>query len=119
MDAIGFALATVVLATAFTVFGIIDRLLVGLASELRYTIAPGIANGMRAWGRGSAAVRAHASPGADDQPPDRSEGMDQPTAEAVAPAPTVSVRPVTRHMWLRFARLPHAPSRSNTTRIGA
>jgi hypothetical protein len=108
MDAIGFAMATAVLATAFTVFGVIDRLLVGLASEIRYTIAPGIANGMRAWGNGTAAVGAHASPGADDQPPGGSEGTNQPMMEPAAPAPTVSVRPVTRRMWLRFARLPQA-----------
>jgi hypothetical protein len=108
MDAIGFAMATAILATAFTVFGVIDRLLVGLASEIRYTIAPGIANGMRAWGSVSTAVGAQGAPGADGQPPDGSEGTDQPTAAAVAPAPTVSVRPVTRHAWLRFARLPQA-----------
>ena len=111
MDAIGFVLATAFLATVFTVFGVIDRLLVGLVSEIRYTIAPGIANGMRAWGNGSADVRRIAPADDDDQAGGGTDLTGRWSAEPASPAPTVSVHPVTRHLWLRFARLPHAPAR--------
>jgi len=49
-DAIGFALATAFLATAFTVFGIIGRIVDGVISEIRLTVAPTMVAGVRAWG---------------------------------------------------------------------
>jgi hypothetical protein len=49
-DTIGFALATAFLASAFTVFGVIDRFVAGIASEIRYSVAPAMVSGIRAWG---------------------------------------------------------------------
>jgi len=109
MDAIGFAFATAVLATVFTVFGVIDRLLVGLVSEIRYTITPAIANGMRAWGNGSAGLRRVASSDVDDPGPGAANVTRGRSAEPRSSAMTVTVQPVTSRTWLRFTRLPHAP----------
>jgi hypothetical protein len=49
MDAIGFALATAFLATVFTIFGIIGRILDGVADGVRYTVAPAMISGFTAW----------------------------------------------------------------------
>jgi len=109
MDAIGFALATAVLATAFTVFGVIDRLLVGLVSEIRYTIAPGIATGLRAWGDGSGDAGEVGPADADDQASGGSASARR-SVEPGPPVPTMPVRRAPRHTWVRFARLPRAPA---------
>lgn len=58
MDAIGFVFATAFLATAFTIFGIIGRIVDGVADGLRYTVAPALIGGFAAWGDRRAATSA-------------------------------------------------------------
>jgi hypothetical protein len=65
-DTIGFTFGTAVLMAAFTIFGILGRILDVVAGEIRYTIAPAMVDGVRAWGRetGAGGRRRVASEGA-------------------------------------------------------
>lgn len=70
-DAIGFTLATAFLATVFTVFGIIGRIVDGVVSEIRLTVAPAMVDGVRAWGDELAAIRGRRASSEDGAPADR------------------------------------------------
>lgn len=91
MDAVGFAFGTAILAAAFTVFGILDRLIVGVADEIRYSVGPGMISGVRAWAQDAHTVgnRASTTDGSGgDGPAGDDEAFEIPDAVPVAPVRT-------------------------------
>ena len=104
-DTIGFALSTAVLATAFTIFGIIGRIVDGVAAEIRYTVAPAMISGVRAWGRErtGAADRPVSAGAPPDEPPAR--GRPAPPAVGREAGYVVPVTPLPRRGWHLFGRL--------------
>ncbi len=106
-DTIGFALATAFLASVFTVFGVIDRLVAGIASEIRYSVAPGMGSGVRAWGEERAPTH-EPSPRADETPgcTGGSAGTGGETiTDRHDQGLVVPVTPVPRRGWHLFGRV--------------
>lgn len=50
MDGFGFLFGTAVLATVLAIFGVVGRIVDGVACEIRWTLAPTLVDGVRAWG---------------------------------------------------------------------
>ena len=50
-DAVGFAMATGILVAVLAIFGVVSRLVAGLATELRCSFGAGVAFGLQAWSR--------------------------------------------------------------------
>ena len=97
MDAIGFVFATAFLATVFTIFGIIGRIIDGVADGLRYTVAPAMISGFTAWGDRRAAGSGRTRPSTDVAPLDGAgDGGDEP-ADAASEALVVPVQGLVHH----------------------
>ncbi|MEW6223285.1 MAG: hypothetical protein AB1627_01520 [Chloroflexota bacterium] len=106
-DTMGFALATAFLASVFTVFGVIDRFVAGIASEIRYSVAPAMVSGVRAWGAERAPTH-EASPRAEEAP-GGAGGAGGEGGETIPdrhdPGLVVPVTPVPRRGWHLFGRV--------------
>ena len=100
-DTIGFALATAFLASVFTVFGMIDRLVAGVAGEIRYSIAPAMVSGVQAW-RSEHPVR-EPFPGAADDGDVTPGGETAPDRHD--PGLVVPVTSVPHRAWHLFGRV--------------
>ena len=102
-DTIGFALATAFLASVFTVFGVIDRFVAGIASEIRYSVAPAMVSGVRAWGE----VRAptHEPPRGEETPGGSAGTGGETITDRHDPGLVVPVTPVPRRGWHLFGRV--------------
>jgi hypothetical protein len=104
-DTIGFALASAFLASVFTIFGIIDRLVAGAAAEIRYSVAPAMVSGVRAW-RTEPPLERPVSPGADE---DRDSSIDAGDDGDVPghrpPDLVVPVTTIPRRSWHLFGRV--------------
>ena len=117
MDAFGFAFATAVLATVLTIFGIIDRIVTGLASEIRWSLAATMVDGFKAWDGERPAARGSSAEGTapDDAGGPDASGIDAPDADAVTgrrdPGLVVPVQGVSRR-GLLFGRLVHAMAKA-------
>lgn len=105
MDAFGFAYASAFLAIVLTIFGIVGRILNGVASELRWGLAPALVDGFKAWGDELRVARRSSSDGAS---PDDAGGPDGDTVTdprdpgLVVPVQAVSRR--ARHLFARVVR---------------
>ena len=106
-DTIGFALASAFLATVFTIFGIIDRFVAGIASEIRYSVAPAMVSGIRAWGEERRPAH-QPSPRADETPGGTAGTGDMGVETALDrhdQGLVVPVTPVPRRGWHLFGRV--------------
>lgn len=108
LDGIGFALATAFLATAFTIFGIIGRIVDGVASEVRLTVAPAMVAGVRAWSDELGAARERrvssdeaGGAAAGDETPGGPVGTGL-SADRREPGVLVPVQPVPGRGWHLF-----------------
>ena len=95
MDAIGLMVSATLVVAVFVVFELAVRIVCDEIGDLRYSVAPTMLGGLRAWGDGSheGAVPTGGATGADDPPTPPDPGPD-------VTAPPVSdgglVVPVTR-----------------------
>lgn len=116
-DTVGFALGTAFLAAVLTIFGIVDRIVCGVATEIRYSIAPGLSAGLRAWGRDGRTVR----PGAVAEPDDADRPGGAATDRAILdrhdPGLVVPVAAVPHRGWHLFARIMSRIARQRTRRL--
>jgi hypothetical protein len=102
-DAIGFTLATAFLATVLTVFGIIGRIVDGVTSEIRLTVAPAMVAGVRAWAEELGGAQAGRPDDDETTTGDDATSRDRHDAGAVIPIQTVRTG---RHRgWQLFARM--------------
>lgn len=104
-DTIGFALSTAVLATVFTIFGIIGRIVDGVAAEIRYSVAPAMISGVRAWGRDRTGTADRPVSGGTppDEPPAR--GRPAPATVGREAGYVVPVARLPRRGWHLFGRV--------------
>ncbi len=112
MDAFGFAFASAFLATAFTIFGVVGRILDGVAGELRYTIAPTIVDGMRAWGdelrdTGRTPASGTAPDDADGRASTGGGSDGDASADRRDPGAVVKMQALPGRSWHLFGRLVH------------
>jgi hypothetical protein len=112
MDAFGFVFASAFLATAFTIFGVIGRILGVVAGEVRYTIAPTMVDGVRAWnselGEARRARLAGAAPADEGDPGTPDGGPDVDTAtDRRDPGAVFPVQALPDRGWHLFGRLLH------------
>ncbi|OGO54811.1 MAG: hypothetical protein A2V85_16655 [Chloroflexi bacterium RBG_16_72_14] len=103
-DTIGFALATAFLASAFTIFGVIDRFVAGVASEIRYSVAPAMVSGVRAWGEQRRPAH-QPSPPAEETPGGTAGTGGETTPDRHDQGLVVPVTPVPRRGWRLFGRV--------------
>jgi hypothetical protein len=78
MDAHGCLISAALLLGVFVAFGIVGRIIDGAIAEIRYTIAPGVVSGMRAW---ETSRDVPADPPAPPPPNDTGDGADAAGAE--------------------------------------
>jgi len=111
LDGIGFALATGFLATVFTIFGIIGRIVDGVASEVRLSVAPAMVAGVRAWGdelTASRERRASSEETGAGRPGGRADGDqtgDGSSADRRDSGVVVPVQVVPQRGWHLFGRI--------------
>jgi hypothetical protein len=71
MDAIGLLLSATLVVTVFVAFELVVRFVCDAIDDVRYSVAPTVLGGLRAWGdeRNEASVPDRKTTGGDDQPP--------------------------------------------------
>lgn len=116
-DTIGFALGTAFLAVVLTIFGIIDRIVCGVATEIRYSIGPGLSAGLRAWGREGRAVDPERVAEPDDADRPGRGTADRSIPDRHDPGLVVPVAVVPHRGWHLFARLMSRIARRRTRRL--
>ena len=100
MDAIGLLLSATMVVTVFVAFELVVRVVGDAVDDVRYSVAPAVLGGLRAWGDGDRETRSRpgALPEADDALPSSGGPAPHPPATRTRDGGhVVPVTAVTRH----------------------